>query len=101
MANARAIWKVGLCSLLLCGLSNIRIFGELAEPVIIPLKFSHGRMLLSAKINEIGPLTFLLDSACTIPTLHPKLMDRLKIEPSGHVLINGIAGEERAPTYRG
>lgn len=102
MATASATRRVAVWFLLFGGLVGLnRSFSELAEPVTIPLKFSHGRMIVSAKINELGPLTFLLDSACTIPTLHPKLMDQLKIEPSGHVLINGIAGEERAPTYRG
>lgn len=76
--------------------------GELAKPeaVTIPVKLSRGRPLLSGAIGEVKGLTFLLDSACTIPTLHPTLIDELKIESSGRVRIAGIAGEERAPTYR-
>lgn len=38
---------------------------------------------------------------CTITTLHPDLVDELKLLPSGTVLINGIAGQERADTFRG
>ena len=66
----------------------------------LPLKLQRNRIILHAKLNEQGPFTFLLDSACTIPTLHPELVDALKLEPSGRVRINGIAGMERAPTYR-
>lgn len=66
----------------------------------IPVKLLHNRIILSAKLNDTGPHTFLLDSACTIATIHPDLVDELKLEPSGRVRINGIAGVERAPTFR-
>ena len=66
----------------------------------VPVKLQHSRILLSGKVNDSGPHTFLIDSAATIPTIHPALMEELKLEPSGRVRINGIAGVERAPTYR-
>lgn len=66
----------------------------------IPVKLQHNRIILRGTVNDTGPHSFLLDSACTIPTLHPGLVDELKLEPSGRVRINGIAGIERAPTYR-
>ena len=69
--------------------------------VELPVKFHHGRVIVQTRVNESKPLSFLLDSACTITTLHPALMDELNIPPTGHVRINGIAGEERAPTYKG
>ncbi|MDB6038647.1 MAG: hypothetical protein JWM99_2488 [Verrucomicrobiales bacterium] len=72
-----------------------------AEPTTLPIKFSHGRAIVSARVNRSEPLTFLLDSACTITTLHPSLLQQLALQQSGHVTINGIAGEERAPTYKG
>lgn len=72
-----------------------------AEPTPLPVKFSHGRAIISARVNGSEPLTFLLDSACTITTLHPSLLQQLALQQSGHVTINGIAGEERAPTYKG
>jgi hypothetical protein len=77
-------------------------FARAEESLIatLPAKLQHNRILLSAKINEAGPFTFLIDSAATIPTLNPRLVDELKLEPSGRVRINGIAGIERAPTYR-
>jgi hypothetical protein len=66
----------------------------------VPVKQQHNRILLMGKINEKGPYTLLLDSACTVPTLHPTLVDELALEASGRVRIQGIAGLERAPTYR-
>src|SRR5262245_18443018 len=72
-----------------------------SEPVTIPIKLNHGRIIVHARIADYSPLTFVLDSACTIPTLHPELVDELKLTLSDRVRISGIAGEERSPTYRG
>jgi hypothetical protein len=69
-------------------------------PITVKVRLTHNRILIPGKINE-RPLTFLLDSACTIPTLHPDIVDQLKLQPAGSVSIVGIAGEERASTYRG
>ena len=66
----------------------------------IPVKLLHNRVIVNATLNDTGPFSFLLDSACTIPTIHPTLVDELKLEASGRVRINGIAGMERAPTFR-
>src|SRR5437868_6105610 len=79
-----------------------RLQGEaLTNSVTVPVKFSHGRVVVPARVNGSESLAFLLDSACTITTLHPSLLKKLDLEQSGHVTINGIAGEERAPTYKG
>ena len=69
-------------------------------PITVKVRVTHNRVVIPAKINDT-PLSFLLDSACTIPTLHPDVIDELKLQPSGRVSIEGIAGEERAPTFRG
>jgi hypothetical protein len=87
------------CSLVTIALLVRWSFGD-SLVATIPVKLLHNRILVSANINDIGPHHFLLDSACTIPTIHPELADELKLEPSGRVRINGIAGVERAPTYR-
>ena len=78
------------------------LFSSAAESLVasIPVKLLHNRILLTAKINEKGSFTLLLDSGCTVPTLHPNLVDDLGLEASGRVRIQGIAGLERAPTYR-
>jgi hypothetical protein len=85
----------------------ILLFGSVllssaAESLVatIPVKHQHNRILLTAKINDKGPFSLLLDTGCTVPTLHPTLIDELGLEPSGRVRIQGIAGLERAPTYR-
>jgi hypothetical protein len=82
------------CTLLHAGLADESTTKQ------IPIKLQHNRIIIFTKLNEKGPFTFLLDSACTIPTLHPTLVDELQLTPSGRVRINGIAGTERAPTYR-
>src|SRR4051794_10861375 len=76
-------------------------FGQQTNPapITVKIRLTHNRIVIPAKINNI-PLNFLLDSACTIPTLHPEVIDDLKLQPSGSVSIAGIAGEERAPTFR-
>lgn len=78
------------------------LLSSAAESLVatIPVKLQHNRILLMAKINEKGPFSLLLDTGCTVPTLHPTLVDELGLEPSGRVRIQGIAGLERAPTYR-
>lgn len=79
------------------------LLSNAAESLVasIPVKMQRGgRIILSGKVNEKGPFTFLVDSACTVPTLHPALVDELGLQPSGRVRIQGIAGLERAPTYR-
>lgn len=58
-----------------------------------------GRAIIPVKLNSTGPFWFLLDTACTIPTLHPDAAEELKLEQRGFVRIHGIAGVERAPTY--
>src|SRR5687767_3834485 len=69
-------------------------------PITVKVRMTHNRMVIPAKINDT-PLHLLLDSACTIPTLHPEVVEELKLQSSGSVRIAGIAGEERAPTFRG
>jgi hypothetical protein len=86
----------------LLGFLSTPAFGQQTNPPPISVKvhLTHNRIVVPGKINDT-PLKFLLDSACTIPTLHPDVVDDLKLQPSGSVSIAGIAGEERAPTFRG
>ena len=53
-------------------------------PITVKVRITHNRVVIPAKINDT-PLSFLLDSACTIPTLHPDVIDELKLQPSGRV----------------
>jgi hypothetical protein len=87
--------------IVLClGLLSSALAQSTNPPVTVPIKLFHNRVLIPSKINDTA-VNLLLDSACTIPTLHPQIVEQLMLEPSGHVRIAGIAGEERAPTYSG
>src|SRR5687768_13344847 len=55
------------------------------EPITIDAKFNHGRVILPAKLNGNGPFSFLLDTACTIPTVHPAMVDELSLQQRGFV----------------
>jgi hypothetical protein len=70
-----------------------------ADPLQVEARFTQGRVTVAAKLNDAGPFWFLLDSACTIATVHPDLVDELALQQRGFVRIHGIAGVERAPTY--
>src|SRR5688572_23984792 len=71
-----------------------------SESVTIAARFNHGRVIIPAKLNDAtNALSFLLDTACTIPTIHPTIVDELSLQQRGFVRIHGIAGVERAPTY--
>ena len=95
----RSIARLSAIITLAALLSRVCI-GNSTNLITIPVTFTHGRVVLPARVNGSEPLSFLLDSACTIPTLHPSLVEKLSLQQSGHVTINGIAGEERAPTYK-
>lgn len=84
-----------ILAILLTGLGALA-----AEPITIKVRHTHNRVILPGKIADV-PVSLLLDSACTIPTLHPTVIDQLNVTASGTQRIIGIAGEERAPTYRG
>lgn len=78
-----------------------QLFAAASETgIAIPARFDRGgRVIIPAKLNSSGPFSFLLDTACTIPTIHPDLADELMLAARGFVRIHGIAGVERAPTY--
>jgi hypothetical protein len=76
------------------------LFAELTNSVSIPIKVNRGRVTLNVRINDSKPLNILLDTGCTIPTLRPEIVDQLGLKASGELTINGIAGNEKASTYR-
>jgi predicted aspartyl protease len=68
-------------------------------PVTIPIHSSHVRIMVPAKINGSQPLSFLLDTGYGITTVHPDLIEPLKLKRVGRITISGIAGDEEAGTY--
>jgi len=97
---ARDFYSARPLTILLMTLALMRTWAS-TNSVELPIKFHQHRVLVPAKVNSSGPHFFLLDSGYTITTLNPKIVDELQLEPSGRVIMNGIAGEEKAPTYRG
>jgi hypothetical protein len=90
-----------LLALMLGTVRVARAEEEIAAPVTIPITWTHHRVMIPAQINGSKTVSVLLDNGFTIPTLHPAIIDEFGLQPSGSIRINGIAGEERAPTYRG
>src|SRR5260370_21521219 len=69
--------------------------------VEIPIRIHQGELLVETRVNGSEPLTFKLDTGFGITTIHPDLVQSLKVTRSGHTTIIGIAGEEEAETYSG
>src|SRR5262245_11193843 len=69
--------------------------------VEVPIRFRHGDLLVTAHTDGLKPLTFKLDSGFGITTIKPELAEKLGLERAGRLVIDGIAGEESAATYRG
>ena len=65
------------------------------------IRIPHGDLLLDVRVNGSEPLAFKLDTGFGITTIHPGLVDRLQLKRNGRLTIEGIAGDEVAPTYGG
>lgn len=57
--------------------------------------------MIQARVNESEPLTFLLDTGYSMTMLKRDLAESLQLRRVGEIIVEGIAGEERAPTYSG
>ncbi len=57
--------------------------------------------MVPVSLNGTNKLSFLLDTGYTMTMVHPELVEMLQLRRAGEITINGIAGEERAPTYEG
>jgi len=69
--------------------------------VEVPIKLHQGDLLVETRVNASDVLTFKLDTGFGITTISPNLADSLHLERAGGLTIDGIAGEERAGTFRG
>jgi len=67
----------------------------------IPITFARGQIMLPARVNGSEPLSFLLDTGFSMTMLRPDLAQTLQLRRAGEITVEGIAGEERAPTYDG
>ena len=69
--------------------------------VTIPFQSSHGRVLVSGRLNDSGPLRFLLDTGYSMTMLNGELAHSLNLRRAGQVTIAGIAGDEQADVFEG
>jgi hypothetical protein len=58
-------------------------------------------MMITARVNDTGPHSFLLDTGYSMTMLRRDLAETLRLRRAGEITVEGIAGEERAPTYEG
>src|ERR1700719_3682267 len=66
----------------------------------IPLKLKQGDLLVNGRINNSHLLAFKLDTGFGITTISPRVAESLQLQRAGGLTIDGIAGEERAATFR-
>ncbi|HEY2952977.1 MAG TPA: aspartyl protease family protein, partial [Verrucomicrobiae bacterium] len=71
------------------------------KPIVIPFEFSRGHIMLPARVNDSGPLSFMLDTGYALTMIHPAHAETLALKRVGHVTIVGIAGEEAADMLSG
>jgi hypothetical protein len=67
----------------------------------VPLTFARGQAMASARVNEAGPFLLLLDTGFSMTMLRPDVAQKLGLKRVGEVTVEGIAGDEQAPTYEG
>ncbi len=87
-----------------CCAASLPVLAEtntLPASVEIPLMMRQGVLMVEAKVNGSKPLAFKLDTGFGVTTIHPDLIESLRLERTGHTTILGIAGEEQADTYGG
>ena len=86
------------CAGLAPGFSQTNSVTPLVE---LPIKLRQGDLMVETRVNGSDPLSFKLDTGFGVTTIHPDLPERLKLTRNGHLTIEGIAGDEEAPTYSG
>jgi Aspartyl protease/PDZ domain len=69
--------------------------------VKIPFELSSNLILLQAKVNDSGPLWFILDTGADSTVIDSELAKDLRLTPRGKVVGTGSAGTAPAIVYRG
>ncbi|HSU57538.1 MAG TPA: pepsin/retropepsin-like aspartic protease family protein [Candidatus Dormibacteraeota bacterium] len=86
------------CAVLLSASAETNLARVLAE---VPIKTTHGDLLVQTRVNGSEPLSFKLDTGFGITVINPNRVDGLNLEKAGEMTIIGIAGKEKADVYRG
>ena len=71
------------------------------QTVSIPFEFVSGRILLSARVNDLQPALVMLDTGYSISMLSREMAESLELRHAGHITIVGIAGEESTRQFEG
>ena len=71
------------------------------KPIVVPFEFSRGHIMVPTRVNDSGPLSFMLDTGYALTMIHPAHAETLALKRVGHVTIVGIAGEEAADMLTG
>jgi hypothetical protein len=69
--------------------------GSSTNPVVLPLEFRRGHLMVPARLDGTSTQSFVLDSGYAITMLGPGQPDALQLKRVGRVTIVGIAGENR------
>ena len=73
-----------------------------SEPIArIAITTVRDRVMVPVRLNGSNGLSFMLDTGFSMTMIHPELAEPLKLRRVGEITVEGIAGEEKAPTYEG
>src|SRR3954470_7434317 len=67
----------------------------------VPISFQRGQIMVPATVNGSDSLNFLLDTGFSMTMLRPDLAEKLGLRRVGEIVVEGIAGDERAATFEG
>jgi predicted aspartyl protease len=66
---------------------------------VIPITQQRSQIMVPVRVNGSEPLAFMLDTGFSMTMLRRELAEKFELPRTGEITVQGIAGEERAPTY--
>lgn len=73
----------------------------MTNPVVVPFEFRRDHIMVPARVNELGPLSLLLDTGYGMTMLSAAHAQTLALPRRGSITIVGIAGESPADVLEG
>ena len=99
MENIRAIFTLLLA--ILFGSTVVSIGAAKPRSIRVPVDLAGSTILLPVRINDSGPLWFILDSGANSCVLNRKLADDLRLQPVSEIQGSGAGrGPVSFPSYR-
>src|SRR5262245_58088232 len=71
------------------------------NPVVVPFEFRREHIMVPARVNDLGPLSLLLDTGYGMTMLSAAHAQTLGLPRRGNITIVGIAGESPADVFEG